>query len=356
MNSLCLTDATVSGIHAELKIVNGELILNDLGSTNGTLLNGHRVTDTEVLHDGDVVHFGLVIFSVEKTVEVLSSSGGFGSKTCVASMHEDAVLYQGFDRLLNQPHINPHFQPIVTLGNVETIGYEILVRSNIEGLESPDKIFKIAAMRMAEARLSEVCRSEGLLSAIQLHPSSRYFVNTHATELETPRLIQSLKELRDDFPSMAIVLEINEAAITSVKYLTELIASLKDLNIELAFDDFGAGQARLIELFEVPPKYLKFDLSFVRGLETASKLHRASVRALINMVHDLDVVALAEGVETQKQVEICTELGFDMAQGYFFGRPNPLSYWQEKLICGQTQAITTVIVAGKTLGPENFVC
>ncbi len=354
-NLLCLSDPTVSGKHAELSIVDGELILTDLNSTNGTLVNGTRVTGSNVLQGGDVVHFGQVVFSVEKTVEVLSNGGAFGDKTCVASMPENAILYQGFDRLLNVPEIIPYFQPIVTLGNVETIGYEVLVRSSIEGLEYPDKIFNIAAMRKAESRLSEVCRSEGLLSAIQLDPGSQYFLNTHATELDTPRLIQSLHELRDDFPNMAIVLEIHEAAITSVHYLTQLIRELKHLNIDLAFDDFGAGQARLIELFEVPPKYLKFDLSFVSGLENASKLHRASVRALINMVHNLDVVALAEGVETQVQADICTDLGFDTAQGYFFGRPNPVHYWQAKMLTANTQAIPTSKVIPKSLSAEKFV-
>ena len=125
------------------------------------------------------------------------------------------------------------------------------------------------------------------------------------------------------------MLEIHEAAITSIRYLTELAALLTDLNIDLAYDDFGAGQARLVELFQVPPRYLKFDISFVRGLENASRPHKASIRALLNMVHELDVTAIAEGVETQTQADICTELGFDMAQGYFFGRPQRQRYWRD---------------------------
>ena len=332
-NQLCLSDPTVSGNHAELKLENGQLVLHELGSTNGTLVNGRRLYDSIELQDGDVVHFGHVCFTVEKSVEQLTSSGGFANKTCVGAVPEDAVLYQGFDRLINTPDIDPHFQPVVNLhGTRDTVGYEVLVRSQIPGLEYPDRIFRIAAMRLAEAKLSEVCRSEGLVAGMMLDPHSTYFLNTHAAEVETPRLIQSLKELRDHFPQMSIVLEIHEAAITSVKYLVELSAVLKDLNIELAYDDFGAGQARLIELFEVPPRYLKFDLSFVRGLENASRLHRTSVRALLNMVRDLEVISLAEGVETETQADLCAELGFDTAQGYYFDRPQPLSYWQTAML------------------------
>lgn len=333
-NDLCLSHRTVSGEHAELTIENGVLALVDLNSTNGTFLNGRRVTGWEQLDKGDVIHFGQLVFAVEKTEQFNAShsSLSFGSATVVAETPKDALLYEGFDRLLNEPDIDPYFQPIVRFDNLETIGYEVLVRSTVEGLEFPDRIFKIAAMRTAEVKLSEVCRTEGLLAGLQLDPHNKYFLNTHARELETPRLLQSLEELRNDFPNLEIVLEVHEAAITSVQYLIELTRVLNSLDIELAYDDFGAGQARLIELFEVPPKYLKFDLQLIQGLESASVVHRASVKALVNMVHELDVIALAEGVETELQAEICRDLGFDLAQGYLFGRPQPRQFWQ-RTIC-----------------------
>lgn len=332
----CLSDGTVSGCHAEFRVSDDMLILKDLGSTNGTLVNGVRISSPAVLQHSDVIHFGQSAFTIERRDPPRPSSRDSGSKTMFAAAPEDAILYQGFDRLLNRPDIEPFFQPVISYRDGTTVGFEVLVRSKIKGLEFPDRIFRIAAMRRSEARLSEVCRSEGLLSGIQMDPNGCYFLNTHASELETDRLISSLQELRGDYPNMAIVLEIHEAAITSVNYLVELSAVLKDLNIDLAYDDFGAGQARLIELFEVPPRYLKFDLSFTRGLESASTLHRASVRSLINMVHDLDVVALAEGVETETQSEICQELGFDLAQGYLYGRPQPRQYWLDRIYASPT--------------------
>ncbi len=326
-NDICLSHPTVSGHHARVFALGDQLFLEDAGSTNGTLLNGRHVTSVETLHDGDVAQFGQVAFVIRRTEQQTTVADDFETQTFVSLVPEDAVLFEGFDRLLNRPDIDPYFQPVVTLGDVETIGYESLVRSSVQGLETPDKIFPIAVMRASEIRLSEVCRSEGLLSGIQMDPHSRFFLNTHAAELETPRLLESLKELRSDFPNLAIVLEIHEAAITSIRYLTELAALLNDLDIDLAYDDFGSGQARLVELFQVPPRYLKFDISFVRGLEEASLPYKTSIRTLLNMVHDLNVTALVEGVETQAQADICTDLGFDMAQGYFFGRPHPREFW-----------------------------
>ena len=97
--------------------------------------------------------------------------------------------------------------------------------------------------------------------------------------------------------------------------------------MQLAYDDFGSGQARLMELAEVPPDVLKFDIKIVRGLPLASTQSRATVEALVRIARDLGVVALAEGVETEAEADVCRELGFELAQGFLFGRPERVTHW-----------------------------
>ena len=72
---------------------------------------------------------------------------------------------------------------------------------------------------------------------------------------------------------------------------------------------------------------LKFDVRFIQGLPFSTDQQRATIRSLISIVRDLNVVPLAEGVETAEEAAISMELGFDLVQGYLFGRPAPLSYW-----------------------------
>ena len=79
----------------------------------------------------------------------------------------------------------------------------------------------------------------------------------------------SLRELRELEPRRPLVLEIHEAAVTCGDEMKQLRAALADLQIGLAYDDFGAGQARLVELVDVPPDYLKFDMKLVQNLESA---------------------------------------------------------------------------------------
>jgi len=101
---------------------------------------------------------------------------------------------------------------------------------------------------------------------------------------------------------------------------------LSDLGIGLACDDFGVGQARLLELVEVKPEYLNFDISLVRNLDQASTAHQQLVESLVRIAWDLDVTPLAEGVEIEGQSDVCMEVGFSLGQGFDYGRPAPIEF------------------------------
>ena len=103
--------------------------------------------------------------------------------------------------------------------------------------------------------------------------------------------------------------------------MAELRKRLNDLNIDLAYDDFGAGQARMLDLVEVPPDVLKFDISLVRDINNASPKRHKMVQTMVAMVRDFEIVPLAEGVETSSEAETCLDLGFETAQGFYFGHP-----------------------------------
>lgn len=321
-NSLSIYNETVSGQHAELLRISGDLFVRDLDSTNGTLHNGRRITGLTGLQDGDILHFGSAMYTLQAAVQEVSSS------TVMADAQGDAVAQVQFSRLLTEPAVEPFLQPIVRLDSERHVGYEILARSRLIGLETPARMFRVAGQRAAENALSQVCRVEGLQAASMLGTSMQYYVNTHPREIASPELITSLEQLRSRFPDLPIVLEVHESAVASMDYLRQLKSELAILNIKLAYDDFGAGQARLMELFEVPPDILKFDIGFVQGLRGASRQRLATTRCLIEMVNDLGVTTLAEGVESREEAHQCRECGFELAQGYLFGEARPARYWK----------------------------
>src|SRR5262249_46703695 len=153
-----------------------------------------------------------------------------------------------------------YFQPIVELDNQQTVGHEVLGRSNMIGLESPYEMFNAAACLNLELELSRMLRWEGIRVGATVPQLTHLYVNTHPLELEKSGLFESLQAIRQFNSSLVITLEIHEAAISNLDTMRTLQTQLRELNIGLAFDDFGAGQARLVELTEVRPDCLKFDM------------------------------------------------------------------------------------------------
>jgi EAL domain-containing protein (putative c-di-GMP-specific phosphodiesterase class I) len=149
-------------------------------------------------------------------------------------------------------------------------------------------------------------------------------MNTHPAEIRQPGLLESMQLLPTAAPSQQLTLESHEAAVTDTAEMKRLSEGLKALNVRLAFDDFGAGQARINELTAVHPDYLKFDMSLIHNIHRATSEHQQMVAHLVKMIRNLGILALAEGVELEEEAAICIELGFDMAQGYYFGRPAPI--------------------------------
>lgn len=323
-NSLSISNGTVSGYHAEVLTAGEELLIRDLNSTNGTLLNGRRVQTVEPLRDGDILHLGNVMFTVRQENASLQFA------TVASDAASDAIAQVQFSTLLSRPGIEPYFQPIVNLHSGQRIGFEVLSRSHLIGLETPAKMFKIAAQRTSEAALSRVCRLEGMRVSESLDSGMQFYLNTHPVEVDDEHLIDSLTDLRERHPESKIVLEVHESGVTSVAFLRKLRSVLNDLNMGLAYDDFGAGQARLTELIEVPPDVLKFDVKLVQGLPTSNEARRSTIAGLIRIVKDLNVVPLAEGIETEEEASVCRDLGFELAQGYLFGKGEPAQKWISK--------------------------
>jgi EAL domain-containing protein (putative c-di-GMP-specific phosphodiesterase class I) len=218
----------------------------DLDSTNGTFVNGHRIVAETPLQSGDVVQFGNAPFQVSRDAPIEVDH------TQAELVVDRATTLLQFDRLMSQRAVTPHFQPIVTLGTQTIIGFEVLARSRVLGLESAQALFDAAALVQQETQLSRLFRDEGLRNGLTLTNVPELFLNTHPAELDDDRLVASLRELRNRYPRTLLTLEVHEGTITDSQGMRKLHDELRALHIKLAYDDFGAGQARLVELVDVP--------------------------------------------------------------------------------------------------------
>jgi EAL domain-containing protein (putative c-di-GMP-specific phosphodiesterase class I) len=314
-----LPSAHVSKAHAEIYSDGVALRLRDLGSRNGTFLNHRPVADAP-LHEGDVLGIGNYEFWILPDDEDIPSA----ADTKPLTRHLAAARVR---EMIDQEAVDVVFQPIVGLGGGGTIGYEALGSGRFAGLPgSPVELFDLAGAfgSDAQAELSRLFRRKAV-DAVKDRPAPPLlFLNTHPADLDQPGLLTSLGELRTRAPEVRLVLEVHESALADVEFISWIHARLAELGIGLAYDDFGAGQARLLELAETPPDYLKFDRRFVTGIDTAPESRRRLVASLVAAARELRVDTVAEGVETAEEAAECRRAGFSHAQGFYFGRPAPL--------------------------------
>jgi len=309
---------TVSLIHAEFRKQPDGLELVDLSSRNGTFVNGQRINQTKVVH-GDLVQFGASVFRLQNQPQHALNA------TCQSENVGDlALALAQFEKLVSERSIVPVYQPIVDGRTGEIVAYEALARSRLFGLDKPAQMFLAAEYFHMEAELSRLLRRTELDTSC---PAAlpHLFLNTHPSELtDIKRLILSLREIRSARPQQPLTLEVHEAAVADVCTMKMLRLVLDDLSIRLAYDDFGAGQARLHELVEARPHYVKFDRKLICGIDK-SDAGRRLLQSLGGMCRQLGIMTLAEGVETAEEAAACRQIGFDLMQGYHFGRPLQLA-------------------------------
>ncbi len=329
-SDLFLNSSHGSQRHAELYEQAGELWVRDLDSTNGTSVNGRRLERPRRLADGDVVHFADSEFRVVE----LAADSTLQTTQVFSILERERLEAQvrapgAFHEMLQERRFRTDFQPVVSLADGAVHGYEILGRGELGGNEaSPRELFFVAEQLGEENALSEAFRFRGLELARDLPAQTAggplLFMNTHPGELaDPPALLASLSKLRRDHPEPDLVLEIHEAAVAELTSLRALRSGLEELSIDVAFDDFGTGQARLLELTEIEPRYLKFDSAWVDELHLASDQRREMVTRLLRLVADLGVTSIAECVESREEADACRRHGFRLAQGNFFGSPAP---------------------------------
>jgi EAL domain-containing protein (putative c-di-GMP-specific phosphodiesterase class I) len=322
---LVLPSQLVSKTHAQIYTEGGFLRLRDLGSTNGTFVNRIRVEDT-VIADGDVIHFADFEFRVARAVQdnAMASEEGhatvaFGDRALPAHF---PLGSREMKEMIIQGSVGTVFQPIVRLPGGQIAAYEALGRGRHASLPAnPSALFQIAESLGAATELSRLFRRRAVEEVGHRGDIPALFLNTHPAELDQPGLAESLAELRNLAPHLRMILEIHESALAKPGMITNLRASFDRIDIGLAYDDFGAGQARLIELAEEPPHFLKFDRIFVSEIDKAPASKRRLLASLVAAARELLVETIAEGVETAAEAEIVSQLGFTHAQGFFYGQP-----------------------------------
>ncbi len=242
-----------------------------------------------------------------------------GSEAMFSSWISQAV----FDAVNDHTLLNMHYQAITRLDTKEVAYYEALIRiENTNGQIPPSSIFAVTAQHLLETEMDK-----SVIKAV-VHDIKNNIIPAGAgvsINLSAPSLIDKnlpvwLSELTPHIKNRKIVIEVTETAL-----ITQLIEATKNLEIlqnngfKIALDDFGSGYSSIRYLTTMPVDIIKFDLSLIQTLE--NKKHRQIVEHLAKLFRKLGYSLVAEGIETEAQLQRVIECGFDTAQGYLFSTP-----------------------------------
>jgi len=259
-------------------------------------------------------------FSPQGTATVADAMGAQTLTTLRAQIEHADVLAL----LDDEPAFYSRYQPIVDLANGAIVAHEALLRASLDGEEvKPAILFPVAEAANRLHVLDRIGRETAIRGAASWLGDTSLFVNFIPTSIYRPEVCLRTTELAVEeagVPRDRLVFEVVESQrVPEVAHLLAILDHYRRSGYRVALDDVGAGYSSLNLLAALQPDVVKIDIELVQGLPGANAI--AVVRGIVAMAHDLGAVVVGEGIETADQADAAGELGVDLGQGWFFGRP-----------------------------------
>jgi len=255
------------------------------------------------------------------------------------------LMENNLRRALENEELETYYQPQVDLTTGKIVGLEVLLRWKHVALGSipPSKFIPLAEetgliIAIGAWVLRHTCLQAIAWKSMGL-PPIQIGVNLSIMQLQQKDFLPSLQQILDEtnFDPHYLELEITEGIMMdNVEEKIVLLNQFRQMGIQLSIDDFGTGYSALSYLKNLPIDTLKIDRTFIEYIDH-NEQDQAIVASLINLSHSLNLVVIAEGVETQEQAELLRSLGCDRIQGHFFYKALPAEDIESLL---RAQAIT----------------
>jgi diguanylate cyclase (GGDEF)-like protein len=226
----------------------------------------------------------------------------------------------------------PFYQEIIDLRDMSLFGFEVLMRIKFNGRFLSAGEFVNVAERMGAMQKLDLMLIERVFENYKLFENKSpffLFINM-VPDNATEEFAEKVKILADKYsvPTNNIIFEITEReAVEDIMQVVSFVRELKDEGFRFAIDDFGSGYSSFYYLKYLPVDFLKIDGEFIKSLPH-SPTDRIFIEAIVSVAKKMGIKTLAEFVENEEVLKVVKDLGIDYAQGYYFGKPEPL---EEKL-------------------------
>lgn len=245
-------------------------------------------------------------------------------------VRRDLALSQRLRRAIDDDELALVYQPIIDLESRAVVGHEALARWTPDRTPvGPGAFIPLAERTGLIVPLGRRLMELGLRALADSDIDTPLSINMSRRELQQPDVVRSVRQLvtTSAVDPRRLTIEVTETSMSAdPKSIVTMMKELVEFGIRIALDDFGVGATSLNNLWSFPLHMVKLDRSLViallaPGLE--GRRNHATVKALIDLCHEHDLVVTAEGVEHPDQASILTALGCDYGQGWLFGRPEP---------------------------------
>jgi len=237
------------------------------------------------------------------------------------------------DKILEGEYITPVYQPIVSLTDGQTFGYEALSRISEKELEMDiGQMFKIADKTNKAWELEALCRTKALKNSVYIEEGKKLFLNVNPNIIYDEKFREGfsktdkagftktrLNEYGLDFHN--IIFEITErVAIMDSDAFMGSVNHYRNQNYGIAIDDVGAGYSGLNTIANVRPNIMKLDIDLVRNIDK-DETKQLLCKAMVDFSKSAGILLIAEGIETEEELRTLIKLNVDLGQGFFLGIP-----------------------------------
>jgi len=253
---------------------------------------------------------------------------------CVFSpeMNQKVAKYIWLDtelrRAIEEKQFVLHYQPLINLCTGRLHSVEALLRwqSTSRGLVPPGEFIRFTEESGLIIPIGRWLMEEAVAQAARWHESGldiRISVNVSARQLRDVAIVTQLRELVEQSQSARTLIDIElteSCFIDDEKAAVELMRQFKQLGARILLDDFGTGYSSLSQLTRLPIDVIKLDRSFITGIDQNFQA-QSLVRSVLSLARAFGFSVVAEGVETEREVQFLKDIGVDFAQGFFYARP-----------------------------------
>lgn len=242
-------------------------------------------------------------------------------------LQESRILEQDMALALTNKEFVVYYQPIVDSFSREIYSYEALIRwiHPLKGLLSPDSFIPVAEKTGMINEVGKLVLEMACREAASWVIPAKISVNVSPVQLSSKAFAGTVLSILNEtgLPTERLELEVTESSIfTENNTPMNTLNRLRKLGVKISIDDFGTGYSSLSRLSKIAFDKIKIDKSFVNSISTQEDALNI-IRLITSMAKSLNMKVVAEGVETQEQLERLQLLGCDFIQGYLFGKPQP---------------------------------